>query len=189
MEMASQKEKPGVITPSRNPALRHGLREAIIEKEKPPLPKARRSGFARVRIERNNTEVEVMKTHTETKLLSERPVEVREPPQVAEKPPSDQEVDTKPVAPRPPDSTKPSAKKPPPAPKARRWRGKRIRDDAGGPREPGKIQYQPSFDYDCSEEILLKNHPSRPSRKPSPRHLRLQPAQRRSNPKAPSPKH
>ena len=139
MEMASQKEKPGVITPSRNPALRHGLREAIIEKEKPPLPKARRSGFARVRIERNNTEVEVMKTHTETKLLSESPVEVREPPQVAEKSPSDQEVDTKPVAPRPPNSTKPSAKKPPPAPKARRWRGKRIRDDAGGPREPGKF--------------------------------------------------
>lgn len=47
-EMAQHKEKPGVITPSRNPSLKHGLRQAIFtKKEKPPPPQARRSAFRR----------------------------------------------------------------------------------------------------------------------------------------------
>src|SRR5271155_835374 len=46
MEMAAPRGKPGVITPSRNPSLKHNLRAAIMlgKREKPPPPKARRSG-------------------------------------------------------------------------------------------------------------------------------------------------
>lgn len=53
MEVAAQKEKPGVITPSRNPALKHNLRAAIMheKKERPPLPQARRSGWSRTKSE------------------------------------------------------------------------------------------------------------------------------------------
>ena len=53
MEVAAQKEKPGVITPSRNPALKQNLRAAIMheKKERPPLPQARRSGWSRTRAE------------------------------------------------------------------------------------------------------------------------------------------
>ncbi|RMZ85447.1 hypothetical protein DV737_g857, partial [Chaetothyriales sp. CBS 132003] len=60
IEMAGQKEKPGVITPSRNPSLKHTLRSSLIQKkEKPPLPQARRSGWTRTKMERTTTETEI----------------------------------------------------------------------------------------------------------------------------------
>ena len=166
MEMAAQKEKPGVITPSRNPSLRHGFRAAMWnKKEKPPLPNPRRSGLGRPRSERTDTGVAVTNTNVDTgpkvesptdekklppdpespaeeKILpkSESLAEEKKPaPQEAKSPPKI-EIHTKPPAPRPPNSTKPSYKKPPPAPKARRWRGKRLKEDEDGtPREPGKF--------------------------------------------------
>ena len=63
LEMAAQKEKPGVITPSRNPSLKQALRAPwMSKKEKPPLPKARRSGLGRATLERNETALEVTTT-------------------------------------------------------------------------------------------------------------------------------
>lgn len=65
MVMAEQKEKPGVITPSRNPSLKHSLRKSIFSRpekpEKPPPPKARRSGLVRPKPEYTTTEMEVVK--------------------------------------------------------------------------------------------------------------------------------
>lgn len=65
MVMAEQKEKPGVITPSRNPSLKQSLRKSIFSKsdkpEKPPPPKARRSGLTRPKPEYTTTEMEVVK--------------------------------------------------------------------------------------------------------------------------------
>ena len=147
MEIAAQREKPGVITPSRNPSLKYGLRAAIMNKKEkpPPLPQARRSGLGRASIVRTDTGLEVTNTNVSDGSKPDGPSEERHPPPSPEesKPILKSEPDPKSTAPvpvpRPPNSTKPNAKKPPPAPKARRWRGKRIKDDDGGPREPGKF--------------------------------------------------
>ena len=151
MEMAAQTEKPGVITPSRNPTLKHTLRSTMIhEKVKPPPPKARRSGWARMGMERTVTEAEVAQTNVEASPVPISPEQDKL---------RDAEVDTKgheeehasessnvQVPPPPPLATKPpppvQPKKPPPAPKARRWgRGKRLNDEDehGNRREPGKF--------------------------------------------------
>lgn len=162
MEVAAQREKPGVITPSRNPTLKHGLRQAIMHnKEKPPLPEARRSAWRRMGLQRSTTESDVSHTKLEPpqeelpaihQVKSDQTAEQRVSrlEESQDKPDEESAVSkTKakspaPPPPLPPISTKP-AKKPPPAPKARRWRGKRIKDedDAGSRdtagREPGKF--------------------------------------------------
>jgi Protein of unknown function (DUF2013) len=142
MEMAVHKEKPGVITPSRNPNLKHGLRAAMMnKKEKPPVPKARRSGLGRMKPERITTELEITKTNIEETPNPESLEAGKESQHEEEKSAPTGETETKTPTPRPPESTKPTAKKPPPAPKARRWRGKRAKeeDDRSGTREPGKF--------------------------------------------------
>jgi Protein of unknown function (DUF2013) len=144
MEIAAQREKPGVITPSRNPTLRQDLRAAIMNKrEKPPLPKARRSGLGRLSIVRTNTGPEVTNTNIEDVKKAENPPEEREKPKEEETPVSKNESPVKSAPPPPPQPRKSlsTPKKPPPAPKARRWRGKRVKDDdeGSGHREPGKF--------------------------------------------------
>lgn len=144
LEMAAQKEKPGVITPSRNPSLKQALRAPWMnQKEKPPLPKARRSGLGRANLERYETALQVTTTTVDEESKDEKLVEVdtANPAPAEEKSAPQAEPEPKPTAPRPPNSTKPIYKKPPPAPKARRWRGRRAKeeDEGGGPREPGKF--------------------------------------------------
>ena len=144
LEMATQKEKPGVITPSRNPNLKQALRAPSMNKdEKPPLPKARRSGVGRGKLVRNETALQVMTATVDEESKEERLAEVDadSPASTKEKSAQKTEPDFKPTAPRPPNSTKPTYKKPPPAPKARRWRGRRVREEleGGGLREPGKF--------------------------------------------------
>jgi hypothetical protein len=152
MEMAAQKEKPGVITPSRNPSLKQGLRAAIMnKKEKPPVPKARRSGLGRMKMERNDTGLEVTRTNLSETSVPEASniTEGKQPLSPDDNLTTSPEETLSPLT-RPPDSTKPTPappsaqpKKPPP-PK-RRWRGKRAKeeDEGGGgsqsAREPGKF--------------------------------------------------
>lgn len=63
MEVAAQTEKPGVITPSRNPGLKNNLRAAIMQKkEKPPPPQARRSQLGRMKVQRTESDSEITKT-------------------------------------------------------------------------------------------------------------------------------
>ncbi|EXJ60224.1 hypothetical protein A1O7_04376 [Cladophialophora yegresii CBS 114405] len=60
MAVAAQTEKPGVITPSRNPSLKNNLRAAIMQKkEKPPPPQARRSGAMRTKAQRMESDAEI----------------------------------------------------------------------------------------------------------------------------------
>ncbi|OCT52979.1 hypothetical protein CLCR_09532 [Cladophialophora carrionii] len=60
MAVAAQTEKPGVITPSRNPSLKNNLRAAIMQKkEKPPPPQARRSGVMRMKARRMESDTEI----------------------------------------------------------------------------------------------------------------------------------
>jgi Protein of unknown function (DUF2013) len=162
MEMAAQKEKPGVITPSRNPSLKHGLRAVMMmnKKEKPPIPKARRSGLGRARMERTDTGLEVTNTNVEEIPKTESPVAENEDLQADDKPVPEPEPEVESVAPRPPSSTKSSFKKPPPAPKSRRWRGKRTKeeDEGGGARtglrEPGKFSTKmPSIITSTEERV------------------------------------
>lgn len=52
IEIAQQKEKPGIITPSRKTSMKQDLRQAVFtKKEKPPPPKSRRSGLTKPKIE------------------------------------------------------------------------------------------------------------------------------------------
>ncbi|KAK5937575.1 pre-rRNA processing [Knufia obscura] len=139
-EMAQQKEKPGVITPSRNPSVKQGLRQAMFaKKEKPPPPKARRSGFMRPKAQPASTELEVTrlgvpeKTHTPAAQRNEAEryedaVEEQEEEEVAmEKIGVQDEAKAVPTAAE--EIRKPAPKKPPPAPKARRgWRMRKSRD-------------------------------------------------------------
>lgn len=142
VEMATQKEKPGIITPSRHASMKHGMRAAMHHRNrheeekpaKPPLPRARRSGWTRA------------------KAVTE--VEADEPP-VTESPvtaptaePLESPVDS--TAPPLPTETKPM-KNPPPAPKARRWQFKRAKEVSVDTREPGKFDSKlPSIKTDGS---------------------------------------
>ena len=135
MEMAAQKEKPGVITPSRTSSLKHGLRQAIMnKKEKPPVPKARRSGLSRMKIgPRSETSAAVAQVgQVELLADAEKGKEDGRPDLGSE----DQSPTTS-ASPTALENTRrdsETAKKPPPAPKARRWRGKRTKeeDESGG---------------------------------------------------------
>lgn len=149
-EMAKQREKPGVITPSRNPTVKHGLRQAILtKKEKPPPPKARRSGSIRPSPQPGSSEMDVAR-----QVVSE-PQPSTEPPSAVddshapltkqetrgEQP--DLKVETGAVQTKATTVTgepKIQPKKPPPAPKARRgWRTRKSKDLDGDGYEPGKF--------------------------------------------------
>jgi hypothetical protein len=162
MEVAAQKEKPGVITPSRNPSLKHNLRAAIMhnKKERPPPPQARRSGWTRMKAQVHPSDAEVAIVGASDSIDQKQPA-LTVVPEKATKPHEDPEKDKERgqdkqnPAPTsrtelPPTSShhhhhKPHFKKPPPMPKARRWRGKRGKeeDEGGGgtsaPREPGRF--------------------------------------------------
>ena len=144
MEVAAQREKPGVITPSRNPALKEGLRAAIFsKKEKPPPPVARRSAWSRQSHGKNAGDL--------GKDVSQEPEERIQTTEAVGEPASADKLERPGLIPTPSESimvTKATVlehKKPPPAPKARRWRGKvkNPEDEAGGrklaEREPGKF--------------------------------------------------
>lgn len=141
MEIAAQREKPGVITPSRNPALKEGLRAAIFsKKEKPPPPVTRRSAWSRRGLDRGSGDT-VKDGTTDFEEPAQTPGTATEAilddkasrPLIASTP-----SETITVA----KTTAPEHKKPPPAPKSRRWRGKsKNEEDEGGGRkiEPGKF--------------------------------------------------
>jgi hypothetical protein len=129
-EIATQKEKPGIITPSRNPSMKQGMRSLIAGKHdersekpaKPPPPKARRSGWTRAK--------SVVETETEKpEILSSSVEEVSKEPEGSP---------DEPTPPPLPTETKPQ-KNPPPAPKARRWQFKRTKEAVDDSREPGKF--------------------------------------------------
>ena len=164
MEVAAQKEKPGVITPSRNPGLRDNHRAAVMQtKEKPPPPQARRSGFMRMKAQKMESEAEVAQVYVPDVEAAPEPEAEAEGEQQTRvhhhhhppipfhnrhdgqgKPQADmldnekgKGKDKQP----PPVPTHhrglPFGKKPPPAPKARRRRGREGNGDST--REPGKF--------------------------------------------------
>lgn len=158
MEVAAQREKPGVITPSRNPTLKHNLRTAIMHKKEmpPPPPQTRRSGWARPQMQGQPSEVEVAKAETtvaSSELKSETTNNhhhrhIPRPPLPLPRlkhqpPPSPREKDAEkpPSFPGPPPVPSHHKghfnKKPPPAPKTRRWR--KGSNSTGAQREPGKF--------------------------------------------------
>lgn len=137
-EIAQQKEKPGVITPSRNPSFKHGLRQAIFtKKEKPPPPKARRSGFMRPKPHPAQTdsssamsEMAVTTAGTSTSVSPflegdefEDALETQVKNETLSETPEQTPETTNPESEEPETNTTSLSKKPPPAPKARRgWR-------------------------------------------------------------------
>ncbi|KAJ9603587.1 pre-rRNA processing [Cladophialophora chaetospira] len=177
MEVAAQTAKPGAITPSRNPGLRQNMRAGTTdkEKEKPPPPQARRSGFMRMKAQRMQTDLEIAKaeiTKDEPPTHS-RPNEDSSPTKHHHHHPpipfhhhhrhekslsesSDKGKEKEKNKP-PPVPTHhrglPFSKKPPPAPKARRRRG---RDGSGdSTREPGKFSSNlPSLVPTSSQKII-----------------------------------
>lgn len=149
-EMAQQKERPGVITPSRNPSTKNGLRQAIFaKKEKPPPPKARRSGSLRPLPQTGSSEAETAMPdvsaphqHTEPQAV----VEDKGGAQASQELKVEKhglKVETTAIQTKPAISTgevKLQSKKPPPAPKARRgWRMRKSKDLDQDGYEPGKF--------------------------------------------------
>ena len=160
IEIAAQREKPGVITPSRNPALKEGLRAAIMnKKEKPPPPVTRRSAWSRRGQDKRSSdngrdgtidaEAVAMTSATRTEaLLDDKALSPISPSAISEA----LTLGTTPV---------PEHKKPPPAPKSRRWRGKsKNEDDESIVRkiEPGKFSSRlPSIITTSSPEDKLSS--------------------------------
>lgn len=150
-EMAKQREKPGVITPSRNSAAKPGLRQAMLtKKEKPPPPKARRSGSLRPSPQPGSSELSVTRqvVSASESYIEQQPSAIDEPrsPPAKQEPKNEKhelKVDTT-VIPNKvvaiTEEPKIQPKKPPPAPKARRgWRTRRSKDLDGEGYEPGKF--------------------------------------------------
>jgi hypothetical protein len=156
-EIAIQKEKPGIITPSRNPSKHHSMRalmgqkhdEAVDKPAKPPPPKARRSGWSRAK--------PVVEAEPEAKQTMTSPVE--EPPEEGPTSPAES------IPPPLPTATKPQ-KAPPPAPKARRWQFKRTKEvtEKDENREPGKFDSKmPSIKIgDKTAEMASEHSPFSP---------------------------
>ena len=125
MEVAAMREKPGVITPSRKDATGS-------KKERPAPPATRRSAWMRssrgdkISGQTRGVSAEDKKTPTtqDTQAVSGSPKESTSEPL----PPETTDSDVKPI-----EKAAAPAKKPPPAPKSRRWRGKRAKDDEEGP--------------------------------------------------------
>lgn len=120
LEVAAQREKPGVITPSRKAS----LRGAASKKQKPLPPRTRRSTWGRRArdvehsAEEHSTGDVIASTRTEDQKSSGPPPEVGT---------------TILVSPKDDHCSPPLTKQPPPqAPKTRRWRGIRHRKDEGG---------------------------------------------------------
>ncbi|KAL8243880.1 hypothetical protein R6Q59_010138 [Mikania micrantha] len=134
MEMAAQKEKPGVKTPSRNPSLKHGLRGLVMQKkEKPPPPKARRSGWRKDR----TTDVA---EDSKTSGAADSTGEISHDDHALDSTGEDHYI-TKTKSAEADPAEKP--KKPPPAPKTRRWRRRKSRDEdetCSRPKEPGNFK-------------------------------------------------
>jgi hypothetical protein len=131
LEVAAQREKPGVITPSRKDFQIGGKSK----KEKPALPQARRSGWLKTKSKEDREPTEKApdgqekegdhpKHLGEQRALCDSPVE--EIP--AEKAP-DVAGGSVPV---PIVKVSPPHKKAPPLPKARRWRGKQAKQEDEG---------------------------------------------------------
>ncbi|KAK5281260.1 pre-rRNA processing, partial [Exophiala xenobiotica] len=162
MEVAAQTEKPGVITPSRNPTLKNNLRAAIIHKQDkpPPPPQARRSGWSRPRMQGLSTEMEVTKAVTSEEQSPSKPevpsrhhhhhhvpypplphLRHRPTPPVPDKEKNTESEEKSISSERPSvpsqDTGHSTSKKPPPAPRSRRWR--KESGGSNGPREPGKF--------------------------------------------------
>lgn len=150
-EMAQQRERPGVITPSRNPSAKHGLRQAMFtKKEKPPPPKARRSGSLRPSPQPGSTELEVARLVVSAPQphSDSQPAQVdthHSPPVKQEANPEKQDpkvetTTTRMTAPIVNEEQKTQPKKPPPAPKARKgWRMRKSKDLDNDGYEPGRF--------------------------------------------------
>lgn len=173
-EMATQKEKPGVITPSRNPSVKQGLLEAMIrKKERPPPPKARRSAWTRVKEQKSSTDSEPILTAT-----------VEDEEQIGGE--DDQVLDEKLNQALREERASRHAKKPPPAPKTRRWRGRKTSEEIDRAtqdpdRKPGMFSTElpsikiPSVDISAEiqspfsppEKTLSEQSPFSPTNEPS----------------------
>jgi hypothetical protein len=134
LEVAAQREKPGVITPSR----KDFPSGAKAKKEKPALPQARRSGWLKMKSEESRDQTDRPpegqdKANEHRKNVGEEPVVCDSPIDgiSSEKAP---DMASRSIS-IPTVKISPPHKKPPPAPKARRWRGKQAKeeDDGGGP--------------------------------------------------------
>lgn len=173
-EIAAHREKPGIITPSRNPSLRHNLKTAIMmgKKEKPPVPKARRAGSVASKLESQqhdaNTEpvAEPKREPTDSPTSSGRIPEKESEHEVATPHRQQEHHTTSPVPPKPP----PHKKRPPPRPRARR-RHLLAREDeqhAERPsnREPGKFDTTlPSIRTSATTELSQEISPFSPVEK------------------------
>lgn len=178
MEVAAQKEKPGVITPSRNPGLKNNLRAAIMhkkEKPPPPIPQARRSGWTRMKAQRQESESEIAKAEIQGSGPEPGPESDahhhstfhhhhhHHHSKSQSAPAGHENEKQKP----PPVPTHHKGKKPPPTPKARRRRGRDGSSSSNGTREPGKFDPRlPSIvTTTTTGEQIVEESPFSPSEK------------------------
>jgi hypothetical protein len=132
LEVATQREKPGVITPSRKDLAAGG----IPKKEKPALPQARRSGWLKTKSKEGQEGAE--KTPESLEKADDRQKSSGEKPVISDSPVGETASERAPDTgggsmPIPTVKISPPHKKPPPAPKTRRWRGKQAKEeDEGG---------------------------------------------------------
>jgi hypothetical protein len=121
LEVAAQREKPGVITPSRKAS----LRGAATRKEKPLPPKARRSTWSRRAKDADPSAREDNTADSKPSIPAEQSTQDDDALEVATATPA------VPITTHQP----PDPKQPPPAPKSRRWRGitRKKADEGGGP--------------------------------------------------------
>ena len=118
VEVAAQREKPGVITPSRKAS----LRGAAGRKERPTPPKARRSAWSRRARVMDPCPGEDNVGDSKASITAEESIQHEDTLEVATAIKSVPESKHQP----------PDTRQPPPAPKARRWRGiHRKKDDQG----------------------------------------------------------
>ena len=134
LEVAAQREKPGVITPSRKdfPA------GAKSKKERPALPQARRSRWLKTK--NKDSREQAGKAHEGQEKANDHQQPLGDDTAVRHSSVDENNSGRVPdmegtSAPVPTVKIPPPHKKPPPAPKARRWRGKQAKeeDEGGGP--------------------------------------------------------
>ena len=172
-EVAAQREKPGVITPSRNPSLKHNLRTAILlgKKEKPPPPKARRSVASRGGQQHGysadpSPSPGPSALQTTTEKPSEGPQNVMSTPAIHQDQASSKGPELRrapPIPPRLPDPRR----GPPQLPRARRWRFMSRDEQRGGTdREPGKFDSNlPSLRKSSMDKLPVEMSPFSPMEK------------------------
>ncbi len=128
LEIAAQREKPGVITPSRKDT----VPGTANKKEKPALPRARRSGWGRMKSEKQQ-EVSAAASQDKKNDNEDDGIGGKEPvvfDSPVDEAPSQSLPDPEAVA-IPTVKVYPPHKKPPPAPRTRRWRGKSAKEEEG----------------------------------------------------------